>query len=58
MDEETKLILAIIQVENLVSITKDNEWKDFLYGHLMTIQVELERQLSLLKHDKENQDKN
>ena len=58
MDEETKLILAIIQVENLVSITKDNEWKDFLYGHLMTIQVELERQLSLLKHDKKNQDKN
>ena len=58
MDEETKLILAIMQVENLVSITKDNEWKDFLYGHLMTIQVELERQLSLLKHDKENQDKN
>ena len=58
MDEETKLILAIMQVENLVSITKDNEWKDFLYGHLMTIQVELERQLSLLKHDKKNQDKN
>ena len=58
MDEETKLILAIMQVENLVSITKDNEWKDFLYGHLMTIQVELERQLSLLKHDKEKQDKN
>ena len=58
MDEKTKLILAIIQVENLVSITKDNEWKDFLYGHLMTIQVELERQLSLLKHDKKNQDKN
>jgi len=55
MDQTTKLILAKIQVENLVSLTSENEYRNFLYGHLMAIQVELERQLSLLKHDKEKQ---
>ena len=55
MDQTTKLLLAKIQVENLVSLTAENEYRNFFYGHLMAIQVELERQLSLLKHDKEKQ---
>ena len=46
MTEETKLILGLIQIDNLISLTKDNEYQKFLYNHLITIQVELKRQLS------------
>lgn len=46
MNEQTKLILALMQVDNLTSILKDNEYQKFLYGHLISVQVELKRQLS------------
>ena len=47
MDNKTKLILALQQVDNLVELLKDNEWENFLYSHLIPIDVELKRQLSL-----------
>ena len=50
MNEETRLILALMQVDNLVSLTSENEWKSYLYGHLSSIKCELERQLTNLKH--------
>jgi len=50
MNEETKLILALMQVDNLVSLTSENEWKSYLYGHLSSIKYELERQLTNLNH--------
>ena len=46
MNEQTKLILALIQIDNLISLTNDNEYQKFLYSHLISIQVELKRQLS------------
>ena len=46
MTEQIKLILALQQIDNLVSLTKDNEYQKFLYGHLVSVQVELKRQLS------------
>ena len=46
MTEQIKLILALQQIDNLISITKDNEYQRFLYGHLVSVQVELKRQLS------------
>ena len=46
MTEETKLILALMQINNLVSLLNDNEYQKFLYSHLISIQVELKRQLS------------
>jgi hypothetical protein len=49
MDEKTKLILALQQVDNLVELIEGNEWKKFLYSHLISVDVELKRQLSL-KH--------
>jgi len=45
MDEQTKLILALYQVDNLVSLTNDNEWKGYIYSHLSPVKYELERQL-------------
>jgi hypothetical protein len=39
-----------MQVDNLVSLTSENEWKSYLYGHLSSIKYELERQLTNLNH--------
>ena len=46
MNEQTKLILALMQIDNLITLTNDNEYQKFLYSHLISIQVELKRQLS------------
>ena len=46
MNDQTKLILALMQVDNLTELLKDNEYQLFLYDHLISMQVELQRQLS------------
>jgi len=46
MTEQTKLILALMQIDNLTNLFKGNEYEKFLYSHLISIQVELNRQLS------------
>jgi hypothetical protein len=46
MNEKTKLILALHQVENLTKLLDDNEYQNFICYHLIQIQVELKRQLS------------
>ena len=43
-----KLTLALMQVNNIVELTKDNEWENYLYSHLLSLKVELERQLTNL----------
>jgi len=58
MDEKTKLIIALQQVNNLVKLTDDNAWTNYIYGHLHSVQVELERQLGLLNHDEKIKEKN
>ena len=53
MDEKTKLILALYQVDGITQLTKDNEYKHYLYCKLSSIKCELERQLTnLTKSDK------
>jgi hypothetical protein len=49
MNKEIKFNLALIQIENLSQIVKDNEYEHFFISHLIPIKIELERQLSLLK---------
>jgi len=46
VNEEMKLTLALMQVNNIVELTKDNEWENYLYSHLLSLKVELERQLT------------
>jgi hypothetical protein len=46
MTEETKLILGLMQIDNLTSLLEGNEYEKFLCSHLISIQVELNRQLS------------
>lgn len=48
MDEQTKLILALYQVDGITQLTKDNEYKQFIFMHLNSIKYELERQLTNL----------
>ena len=49
MNKETKFQLALIQIENLSQLVKDNEYEHFFVSHLVPIKIELERQLSLIK---------
>ena len=48
MDEKTKLILALHQVDGITGLTKDNEYRQFIFMHLNSIKCELERQLTNL----------
>lgn len=50
MNDQTKLILALMQIDNLTSLIKGNEYQKYLYSHLISMQVELQRQLTNLKH--------
>ncbi len=54
MDEETRLILSLQQIDNVVSLTRNNEWKSYIYGHLNSVHIELNRQLNLLTHGEKN----
>lgn len=50
MNEQTKLIFALMQINNITSLIEGNEYQKFLYSHLVSMQVELQRQLTNLKH--------
>ncbi len=59
IDEKTRLILALTQIENVVKLTEDNEWKTYLYNHLSPVKYELERQLTNLNvYEAANRNKN
>ena len=49
-DEKFLLLAAINQVENIINLTEENEYKQFIYMHLNSIKYELERQLTNLNH--------
>ena len=48
MDDITKLILAKYQVENIIELIKDNEYRQYMFMHLNPVFYELERQLTNL----------
>lgn len=47
MNEKTKLLLALQQINNLTDLLEDNQYQNYLCGHLIQLQVELRRQLNL-----------
>ena len=49
MTEETKLILALNQIDNLTELLQENEYQNYFSSHLISMQVELQRQLTNLK---------
>jgi hypothetical protein len=46
MSEQTKLLLALQQIDNLTSLLEGNEYQDFLYSKLISTRIELQRQLN------------
>lgn len=50
MNEQTKLIFALIQVENIRELLKDGPYYAFLTSHLLPVRFEIERQLTNLKY--------
>jgi sRNA-binding regulator protein Hfq len=46
MTEKEKLIIALMQIDSLTELLQGNEYQQFLYSHLISTQVELQRQLS------------
>jgi len=50
MNKEVKLILALQQVNNIASLVGENEYKQFLYSHLISVEIELKRQILCLNN--------
>jgi hypothetical protein len=50
MTDEIKFILALQQIDNLTSLLKDNEYEQYMYYHLIQVQVEVQRQLTNLSN--------
>jgi len=48
MDDKTKFILALMQIENISNLMKDNEYERFMVSHLVPLEVEIKRQLTNL----------
>ena len=47
MNKKTKLILALMQIENISNLMRGNVWEGFTTSHLLPLKYEFERQLSL-----------
>lgn len=50
MNDQTKLIFALMQVENIRELLKDGPYHAFFTSHLLPVRFEIERQLTNLKH--------
>lgn len=50
MDQKSKLLFALMQLENIASLVQGNQYEQFINSHLIEIDVELKRQLTNLNH--------
>ena len=48
MTNKERIILAQIQIDNLLNLTKDLQYQGFLTSHLLPVRYELQRQMHLL----------
>ena len=53
MNPKEKIILAEMQINNLISLTQDLQYQGFIKSHLLPVKYELQRQLHLLTSSKE-----
>ena len=58
MNEKTRLILALQQINNITSLLQDNKYKNYLYSNLITIEVELQLHLTNLTYNEIRRFKN
>jgi hypothetical protein len=50
IDQKSKFIFALMQIENISELLEQNEYEQFFASHLIPIKIELERQLTNLNH--------
>lgn len=49
MNQTSKLLFALMQIENIIKLVKGNEYEKFFSSHLSPVIYELQRQLTNLK---------
>jgi hypothetical protein len=52
MTNKERIILADMQINNLLELTKDLQYTAFLKSHLLPVKYELQRQIHLLTGSK------
>jgi hypothetical protein len=53
MNQKERIILAQIQIDNLLTLTQELQYQGFLSSHLLPVKYELQRQYQLLTNTKE-----
>ncbi len=53
MNNKERIILAQIQIDNLLKLTQELQYQGFLSSHLLPVKYELQRQYQLLTNTKE-----
>ena len=48
MNPKEKIILAQMQIDNLITLTEDLQYQGFIKSHLLPVRYELQRQCHLL----------
>lgn len=48
MNHKERIILAQIQIDNLLTLTKELQYQGFISSHLLPVRYELQRQYQLL----------
>ena len=46
MNEKARLLMALQQINNIADLMQDNKYRDFMYSRLVSVEVELQRQLT------------
>ena len=49
--EKERLLAALSHINDVQTLTIDNKWKKYLHQHLIVVEYELQRQLSLINED-------
>jgi hypothetical protein len=49
VNQETKLLFALQQLEGIIKLMKDNEYECYITSYLIPVNAELNRQLTNLK---------
>ena len=57
MNEKERLLIALQQINNITNLIQDNQYKEFLYGKLISVEVELQRQLTNLTYHERRRSK-
>ena len=58
MNDQTKLVFALEHIAHLHDLIEDNEWENYLKSNLLTIEYELERQLSQIQYNRNYETRN